>query len=124
RRRLNASSEVPPSSVLGSVRHRFCPGGISMRSPPSCLSVLGRVCALGLIIQSIGCSFAYVENAPPQAEWPREATSLETRSPCTESTTPAFTDGAIAAGLAGLSVMVWLDSRNPWPNSEGDVPVG
>jgi len=30
----------------------------------------------------------------------------------------------MAAGLAGLSAMVWLDSRNPGPNSEGDVPVG
>jgi hypothetical protein len=45
-------------------------------------------------------------------------------SPCTESTGPFFTDATIAAGLAGLSAMVWLDARNPAPNSEGDVPVG
>jgi len=91
---------------------------------PSRLSGLVGVCVLGLFIQSTGCSFAFVETAPPQAEWPRYATSLEPMSPCTESTAPAFMDGAIAAGLAGLSAMVWLDSRHPAPNSEGDVPVG
>jgi len=89
---------------------------------PSRLSGLVTVSALGLFIQSTGCSFAFVENAPPQAEWPRDATSLETRSPCTESTKPAFTDGAIAAGLAGLSAMAWLVSRHPGPDSEGDIP--
>jgi len=90
---------------------------------PSRLSRLVRVCALGLFIQSIGCSFAFVENAPPQAEWPRYATSREPMSPCTESSAPAFIDGAIATGLAGLSAMVWLQSRNPPPNSDVDIPV-
>jgi len=91
---------------------------------PSRVSRLVKVCALGLFVQSSGCSFALVETAPPQAEWPRYATSLEPMSPCTESSTPYFTDGAIAAALTGVSAMLWLDSRNPAPNSEGDVPVG
>jgi len=80
--------------------------------------------ALVALMQSSGCSFALVEEAPPDAEWPRYAASIEPMSPCTESLGAAFTDGAIAAGLTGLSAMVWLESRHPDPNSEGDVPVG
>jgi hypothetical protein len=85
---------------------------------------LVRVCALGIIIQSTGCSFAFVEHAPPDADWPRYETSLEPKSPCTESQAAPFIDGAIAASLTAFSAMVWLDSRNSGPNSEGDVPVG
>jgi hypothetical protein len=91
---------------------------------PSRLSRLVTISALCLFVQSSGCSFAFVETAPPEAEWPRYEASLEPRSPCTESFTAPFMDGAMAAGLTGLSAMVWLDSRHPAPNSEGDVPVG
>ena len=86
--------------------------------------VLVRICALAALIQPIACSFVFVEHAPPETDWPRYATSIEPKSPCTESAAAPFTDGAIAAGLTGFSAMVWLGSRNPGPNSEGDVPVG
>ena len=71
-----------------------------------------------------GCSFLFVEIAPPREAWPDSQNSLMTMKGCTETRTPEVIDIGAAVGLASVAptALVFRHFDPPPPSSgENDV---
>jgi|SRR5450755_1460858 hypothetical protein len=73
---------------------------------------------LAILVVFGGCSFAFVDRAPPGQLWATEHSHERNLARCTSSPVAPIVDGVITAGLVGGAVDVVADSR------AGDASVG
>lgn len=76
-----------------------------------------------LVALPAGCSFAFVQSAPPREEWPESRFSLTSIKGCTEARTPEYLDIGAGVGIMSIIPAVWISQQfnPPGQSSESDL---
>jgi hypothetical protein len=107
----NASSD-PPSWGMNAAAN-----GTPWQDRPARRSLVWR-CLLALSLTSAGCSFLFVDRAPPAETWPNEHVSVKAElAPCTSWPVAPIIDGVYGLTFASLSAYsaTHLDADNATP---------